>query len=473
MLRPYQASLEEATREAFRRGRRRVLVQLPTGGGKTTIAASMIRGAVARGRRCLFLAHRKELIVQAADRLEQHGVACGILMGNHPRASSRAPVQVASVQTLRRRAAIPPADFVFVDECHRTLGASYLWVLEQLPSAWVVGLSATPYRQDGRGLGEVYEELVQGPGIEQLTSDGFLVPVEIYAPELGTMLGRPKGTDWSEAELEEKLNRRALVGDLVEHWRERAAGRPTVAFAVSRAHSEAIARQFREAGIEARHLDGSTPADERAGMLRDLAAGRIQVVSNCAVLTEGWDSPPVSCAILARPTLSRSLWIQMAGRVLRTHPGKAGAIILDHGGCARLHGHLYDEQPVSLEGLAQEVRRAARAGHVQTSTCPSCYGVLLRRDLGQARACPYCKERIPEDRRKPVRQRAGTLEKVGRGAGPLIRNFGWHQAEAKAAELFREAARKGYQAGWVVYKLRAMYGEAVTATLLATRRGAA
>lgn len=462
-LRDYQTEGLEGLRSEIRAGARRVIYWLPTGGGKTTVASAMIGGSVARGRRALFLAHRRELIVQAADRLVDEGLDVGIVMGNHPRANPQAPVQVASVQTLARRKDHPPAQLIVVDECHRTLGASYLRLLEEVyPEAHVVGLSATPYRTDGRGLGDYYQGLVRGPTVRQLTDRGFLVPLEIFAPPIEAMLGRKasRSGDYTARDLE-KMNKPALVGDVVGHWLRLGEWRPTVVFACSVEHSQHLAQQFEARGVPARHLDGRTPAAERDQILQDLQAGTIRLVVNCGVLTEGWDQPSVSCAVVARPTLSLGLWRQMAGRILRPAPGKKDALLLDHGGCTRIHGHVYLEEEVDLKGVRAGAQGPKKKGPT-VAQCSSCYGVMA----GRPDACPYCGARMQQQKVREIEHRTGHLEKVAEDARPLIARPRRDRAMAKARELVKTAQIKGYKPGWVRHRLRAIYGQEYAQGLL-------
>ncbi|MEK9724345.1 MAG: DEAD/DEAH box helicase [Rhodospirillaceae bacterium] len=380
-LRDYQETALRELRLSIAAGRRRTLLVAPTGSGKTTIAAAMIQAAVRRDLGVLFLAHRKELIEQASARLDTFGVDHGIIKAGTSRVKPWELVQVASVQTLMNRK-LPPAHLVIVDEAHRTLSATYRRILDtyMAADAWaVVGLTATPCRTDGRGLGDFYDDLVEAAKVEDLVAAGVLVEPVVYVPPpdrrpdlSGVEVSR--FGDYNEAQLAAAMNKRELVGDIVAHWQRHAAGRLTVVFAASVEHSLAIRDQFREAGVVCEHIDGTTHELERARILADLRAGRVRVVTNCQVLTEGWDLPDCAVAVLARPTKSRGLYLQMVGRVLRSAPGKADAVILDHGGCAWQHGRPDEPQAWTLDTTR---KREATAPPVKT--CPECYAVLAPR----------------------------------------------------------------------------------------------
>lgn len=380
LLRPYQLSMIERIRGAFKRGVRRVCAVAPTGSGKTVMAAEMMRAAVARGRRVLFLVHRVELVDQAVARLADFGVPAGEIIGERDEDRSR-HVQVASVQTLVRRD-LPPAEFVFVDECHHAISDSYVNVLSGYPSAWICGLSATPARLDGKPLREVFDELVIGVTPEELCQSGVLVRPLVYShPEVPDLSGlKIRAGDFEQDKLGEMMSDRKFVGAIVPHWVDRANGARTVAYAVNIAHSLLIVDAFASAGISAAHLDGSTPLEDRRAILSALRSGDLRVVSNCMVLTEGWDLPELEVAILARPTASMVLYRQMVGRIMRTAPGKDGCTVLDHAGNARRHGLVTDHVEWSLDG---EVRSK---GVTPYRTCPECFAVI---PAGCAK-CPEC-----------------------------------------------------------------------------------
>jgi DNA repair protein RadD len=449
-LRPYQSAALDAVRAEMRAGRRRVVLQLPTGGGKTVIAAHILSGATDRGLRSVFLAHRRELVHQASARLSAEGVSHGVILAGEP--ATGAAVQVASVQTIVRRT-VDPVEFVFVDECHHTPATSYRRILDALRPRWVVGLSATPYRTDGRGLGDDFDALVRGPSTEDLTRDGWLAPCDVYSVPGPSMGGaRRTGGDWSPSDLSARCDRPEIVGDLLEHWRRLGRDLPTVAFAVSVDHATRIAETFGAAGVPAALLTGTTPHGERARVLEALATGSVRVVANCAVLTEGWDCPVAACALVARPTLSRGLWRQMVGRVLRTAPGKARAVILDHGGCVARHGHPYEPDEADLS--SEPVRfRAEAEPPPATRICAVCYGVAY----GRPDACPYCHSEYPVRERR-LRHRDGTLERVDWSGAPMARHDDGRAAEV-ARGLSMQARDKGYRKGWVYMQLRIRYGE--------------
>ena len=254
-------------------------------------------------------------------------------------------VQVASVATLWVRGMrsdampMPAADLIIVDECHHAPANTYSKIVDHYPEAKVLGLTATPCRGDGRGLGGHFSKIVEAPQIAELIVEGHLVRSRVYAPVRPDLKGvHTRHGDYVEGELAVRMDTPKLVGDLVSHWIKFGERRRTIVFAVNVAHSLHICGEFRSCNIRAEHLDGATPLDEREAILGRLASGKTEVICNCMVLTEGWDCPEVGCCVLARPTKKMGLFRQMIGRVLRPADGKADAIVLDHSGAVYRHG---------------------------------------------------------------------------------------------------------------------------------------
>ena len=312
-LRNYQTKSIEEMSLNYRKGLRRLLLVAPTGSGKTVVASEVIRRVVAGGKRCLFVAHRRELIMQCSRKLYDFGVPHGLLMAGKSR-TKHAGVQIASIQTFTARKDkqdfdLPVADVIILDEAHRSVSTSFQELLELYPSSYIIGLTATPCRSDGRGLGDIYEKIIECSNIKELTSQEYLVPSRIVAPTMPDLKGiKITAGDYDAKMLNKRMNIPKLVGDLVEHWNLYANDRPTVVFATSIAHSKYIANIFRQNGIPAGHIDGEMKETERERQLEMLQSGDIRVLSNCQVLTEGWDCPKVSCVILARPTKSYGLY---------------------------------------------------------------------------------------------------------------------------------------------------------------------
>lgn len=370
-LRPYQTDAIEAVRAHRRAGWKRILLCLPTGGGKTLTAASILIAAVAKSSRVLFVAHRKELIDQTCTAFARLGVtSIGVVRAQDPRKDLSQPIQIASIQTLARRPPLERIDIVVIDEGHRALAKSYIrHLFEQYPGATFILLTATPCRTDGRPLKDVADQLVIGARYSELIAQGHVIAPIVYGtPVLPDMKNvRTTGGDYNAEDLEAAVNRSALIGNCVAEWKKRSEGRRTVVFAVSVAHSLALRQAFEDAGGRAGVIDGTTPESEREATLTRLERGELDVVCNVGVLCEGWDMPCCKCMVIARPTKSLGLFMQMAGRILRPWENVT-PLILDHGGNVDRHGMPHEDRPWSLEG---KVKRAK--GAPAPKPCPVCF----------------------------------------------------------------------------------------------------
>ena len=386
-LRPYQLHAVAKARALMAEGKRSICLVAPTGAGKTCISAHIIHSALSKSKRVLFLAHRRELIDQCAAKLRDLGIwNYNVVLSGHPQSRNPgAPMQIASIQTLIRRE-YPPADLVIVDEAHHSAAGQYQTLLANYPEAYVLGLTATPERLDGKGLDGIFHDLLEVATVPELIDSGFLVaptclgPSQEMAAQLKATLATVKVRcgDYAEGALGDAMDNATLVGDIVAHWQEWAPGQRTIVFAASILHSQHIIQQFTEAGVAAAHLDGGMETPERERILAAWRRGDIQVVSNCQILTEGFDFPELSCCILARPTKSVALFLQMCGRVLRTAPGKSGALILDHAGNILEHGPPHIERIWTLQGASKK-RKVEK-----THACflPGCGALFVERDAG-------------------------------------------------------------------------------------------
>jgi superfamily II DNA or RNA helicase len=461
-LRPYQVDVIERIETEVAAGRRRVLLVAPTGSGKTVIAGALIAAAASSGRRVLFLAHRRELIQQASKKLYGVGVDHGTIQaGFRPRPGER--VQVASIATLHARAIrsnkieMPPADLVVVDEAHHCRAWTYRRLLEAYPDAVILGMTATPCRSDGRGLGNIFECIVECPPVAELIAAGHLVPTKVYAPSRPDLTGvRVERGDYVEKQLAERMDDQKLVGDIVTHWLRLSERRRTVVFTTGVAHSVHIRDEFRASGVWAEHIDGSTPVEERDAILARLAAGTVEVVCNCMVLTEGWDQSEVSCLVLARPTRHMGLYRQMVGRVLRPAPGKADALILDHAGAVFEHGFV--EEPVIW--TLREDRRAENPVQANRScyqapklaTCPECSAVRF-----EGRPCTACGWR-PQPKPQAFDVAEGDLGEVDRQRKVRQQVYGAAEKENFRRQLLWIAGERGYKPGWAAHKFKEKFG---------------
>ena len=399
-LRPYQTQLITDIRLQYQLGHKSVLAVLPTGGGKTVCFSYIAQQAAKKGNRVCVLVHRAELLDQASRAMPTpHGrISAGKAMDlSHA-------VQVASVQTLARRLHLLPRDFfqlLVVDEAHHTTAGTWAKVIEHFHAAKLLGVTATPIRSDGRGLGEHYQSMVQGPTAQQLTSDGFLAAAKVLAPPGFDSTGlRKRMGDFDAKDAEQRVG--TIMGDCLGHYRKHLPGQTAIAFCCSVAHAEAVAALFQSAGIAAASIDGSMDATQRQQLLSDLGTGSLKVLTSCALIGEGVDVPSVGGCILLRPTASVALHLQMIGRCLRPQPGKR-AVVLDHVGNTVRLGHHLEERDWTLDGVAKRDREQAPSVKV----CPQCFAAMA----SQAKQCGECGHTFAAEARE-LQQVDGELVEV-------------------------------------------------------------
>src|SRR5215468_7715156 len=457
ILRPYQTDITAEFERHVERGDRSILLVAPTGSGKTVIASAIIAGS---DRRVLVVAHRREIVNQTSEKLTARGVHHGIIQaGDEKKLRPIAAVQVASIQTLHARAfrsstmQMPLVDLIIIDEAHHACAMTYKKLIEAYPNAIILGLTATPCRGDGRGLGGIFKIMIECPQVPDLIEQGYLVRARVYAPVDPDLRGvRTQAGDYVESQLAERMDRDKLVGDIVTHWFKYGEHRRTVAFACSVGHSIHIRDEFIKAGVRAEHLDGSTPKDEREAILVRLASGETEVVTNCMVLTEGFDCPDIGCIILARPTKQMGLFRQMIGRGLRPAEGKTDVVILDHGGAVFRHGLPEDRVEWTLDpdlrATAPEHAKRQSRPESKLIECSQCSTLRVG-----GKPCPNCGF-LP---RRPAEYMAHLEGNLGLVEGGRAKASVFDQAEWQGM-LTHIAEQRGYKPGWIAHKFKEKFG---------------
>jgi DNA repair protein RadD len=460
-LRQYQDDVIAEFEREIAAGRKHIILVAPTGSGKTVIGSQIISRARAQGQHVLVLAHRREIITQTHEKLAANGVCAGIIQaGFHPRPLE--PVQVASISTLWARAIrsnrmeLPLADLLVIDECHHAPAKTYRKIIDAYPNAVLLGLTATPCRGDDRGLGNIFETMIECPQIAELIEQGYLVKSDVYAPVDPDLTGvGTRNGDFIEGQLADRIDRPKLVGDIVTHWHRFGERRKTVAFAVNVAHSIHLRNEFRRSGVRAEHIDGTTAVDEHDATLARLASGQIDVITNCMVLTEGWDMPEVACCILARPTKKTGLFRQMVGRVLRPAPGKSNAIVLDHSGAVFRHGLPEDHVVWTLDPdhYAVSPDHTARSSKFSSRLieCTQCTALRIG-----SQPCMHCGF-MPQRPAQYVPITDGELGLVKKGRSQASA-FDEYERDRWLGMLTTIGRERGYKPGWAAAKFKEKFG---------------
>ena len=405
-LRSYQDRAIDDLRSAYQSGANAPLLVLPTGGGKTCIIAAISANAAARGRHVLILVHRRELIHQTSSKLAWVGLDHGIIAAGIP--SSDHAVQIASVQTLARR--LSRLDWqptlIIIDEAHHATAGQWARILDHWPDAYRLGVTATPCRLDGCGLRGTFDTMVLGPSVADLIFTGYLSPARIYAPPVVADLQgiRSRGGDYANDQAAAAMDRPTVTGDAIAHYQRLAAGQQAIAFCCNVNHAVSVCDAFKTAGIAAELLLGNTPGREQ--VVADFAAHRIRVLVTVDVVSEGFDVPAASCAILLRPTQSLGLYLQQVGRVLRPAPGKEHAVILDHVGNVTRHGFPDDSRDWSLD---DRMRRSKGTPAPSVRTCPECFAAFKPQPQ-----CPVCGAQCVPIKSRVIRELAGELQEMKR-----------------------------------------------------------
>ena len=449
-LRPYQVQAVSNLRVAFRQGHHSALLVMPTGAGKTVVFTEIARSATQRGNSVFILVHRRELVKQASDKLTKAGVQHGIIAAGFK--TSKHKVQVASVQTLAKRLLTVPAepDLIIIDEAHHAVAGSWDKIIAKFKTARLVGVTATPSRLDGRGLGSHFSIHVSGPSVAQLTKLGFLSPHRVFAPPVIADLSNVKtrAGDYANDQLSAAMDRPTITGDAIGHYRRLADGLPAIAFCCSIAHATSVCASFNAAGYRAKLVTGKMKMEERDEAISGLADGRTQVLCSVDVVSEGTDVPAVSAAILLRPTQSEALYLQQVGRILRPQPGKI-AIVLDHVGSTLKHGFVDDVRAWSLDSKPKRKKNDEPAPSVRQ--CPMCFAAFKPQP-----ACPCCGFEFPVKPKRQLTQREGELREMRRqDALDRIEKKEQRKEIGRARtlpELLALAKKKGYKPGWA-YKI--------------------
>lgn len=457
ILRDYQIAAIDQLRSSYAQGHRAPLFQLPTGGGKTVVFAEITRSASARRKRVLITVHRRELLDQASKKLDWAGVEHGIIAaGFKPDPGQR--IQVASIQTLARRdLGDCRFDLIVLDEAHHARARMWADLIDQNPAAKLLGVTATPARLDGKGLGTdsggYFDDLISGPSIAELVEMGFLSRSRYFipkGPKLDLAGVRKRMGDYVVAEAASRVDTKVITGNAVEKYGQLANHRPAIAFCTLVSHAEHVALEFAAAGYKAAHVHGEMPKSERDRLIAGLGNGEIEVLASCDLISEGLDVPALGAVILLRPTASLVLHMQQIGRGMRPLPGKNALVVLDHVGNIARHGPPTIDHRWTLDGVEKLDYRP--------KICPQCD---CANSLGalECEECGYEFHQLPGlgHKRKAPEVVSGDLGELSPERLAQIRMMSYRQvisSNLSEAELAAFARFRGYKPGWVWHRIQ-------------------
>jgi len=413
-----ESSLKEILRK-FRQRFKAALLVAPCGYGKTIVFSAIAKRAKDKGNRVLICVHRQELLRQTCLTLKKFDVSYGIIASGYEM-KPHEKVQVASIQTLCRRIKIPiqrrggnkvdgvvlPPTLLIIDEAHHAIAPTFQKVISHFDCK-VLGVTATPWRSNGEGLNKIFDCMIIGGTADELINQGRLCRPIYYAPPQQVDLEGVKISmgDFDKVEISKRVNKPTVTGDAIEHYKRICPEKRAVVFCVSRKHADDVAVQFNLAGVPAASIDGSLSDRDRFQRIKDLKNGYIKVLTSCELISEGFDLPTIEAAIMLRPTKSLAIYIQQAGRALRTAEGKQNAIILDHvGNCFRF-GAIEQINDWSLEGLSKKTKEKENLPIVRR--CKMCFAILSM----SAKRCHLCNSE-PEISERELKYIEGQLQAI-------------------------------------------------------------
>lgn len=435
-LRDYQVKAVSDIHKAWAAAFRRPCLVMPCGAGKSVITAEIARKTTLNKKRVLFIVHRKELCEQIYETFSSYGVDMSLC-------------EIGMVQTVCRRTEkmLPPA-LIITDENHHCLAASYKKIYAAFPGAYCLGVTATPVRLNGGGLGDINDCLIIGPSVKELISRNCLAPFDYYAPALADLSGiRVKSTgDFDEKEIETALNKPKIYGDVISYYRRLTGGAQAVCYCPTINFSRYMADEFTAKGILAAHIDGNTPKSERTDIIGKFRSGSIKILCNVDLISEGFDVPDVSAAILLRPTKSLTLYIQQAMRCMRYKQNKR-AVIIDHVGNVHRFGLPDQDFEWSIDPAPPKKAQSKTEGTIKIRQCPECFAAHKYADV-----CPLCGYIYPKEEHVPETEEEIRLKKITE----TVRHYTRPGECQSRAELTAYRKKMNYKPGWEYHAAKAL-----------------
>ncbi|MEK1362217.1 DEAD/DEAH box helicase family protein [Limosilactobacillus fermentum] len=436
----YQQELVDKARQSLAKGNHSVLLVSPAGSGKSVMIAEITRLAIEKGGHVMFMVHRKELVNQIVDTFLKDDI-------------DLSHTTVMTVGKIKRRLGkLPTPTLIITDETHHSLAKTYQDIYNWYANVPRLGFSATPWRLSGKGLKDVYDDMIEGPNVQWLIDHSYLADFTMYGYNSGddSQLKKSSTGEYTGRSMDDYA-KTIIRGDVIKTWREKANGRKTIVYCHAVWFSKEVAQAFNDAGIKAAHVDSKTPSGERSKIMADFKAGKIMVLCNCDLISEGFNVPDCSCVVLLRPTESLVLYIQQSMRSMRFVPGKH-AVIIDQVGNFKKFGTPDAPHTWTLEDRKKKKGNGGGQSGPPVRTCEKCFAVIP----GQSRSCPICGAKIEITKTDLDIDRDANLDDVTQFK-PFAANYivTKRPSELKTRQDLEEYAKaKGYKPGWVYYQLK-------------------
>ncbi|WP_413481214.1 DEAD/DEAH box helicase [Latilactobacillus sakei] len=439
-LHPYQIKLVEQARQELRKGNKSCLLVSPAGSGKSVVIAEIARLTTLKGGRVMFMVHRQELINQIMESFKANSVDLNLCT-------------VMTVGKIRNRLdSLPVPNLIITDETHHSLAKTYRDIYEHYANVPRLGFSATPWRLNGKGLGDVYDAMIEGPDVQWLIDNHYLAPFDYYSVNLidESKLSKSSTGDYSNKSIDEAVGH-TIYGDVVKTYRDKVDGQQAIVYAHSIAFSKQIAKQFRDAGINAAHCDSKTPQRERDKIMTDFKKGTLKVLSNCDLISEGYNVPDCSCVIMLRPTESLVLFIQQSMRCMRFKPGKQ-ATIIDHVANYTRFGLPNTPHKWTLKDREKKKKSTNTAVETPIKQCAFCFAVIP----AQSKNCPLCGHEVEVVQTEIKVDETAHIEKIESNFRLQTDYIVTKKPQELNSydELKAYAKAKGYKQGWIYFQAK-------------------
>ena len=434
---PYQQELIDKARNSLAKGNQSVLIVSPAGSGKSIVIAEIARLAINKGGHVMFMVHRKELVEQIKDTFLKDEI-------------DLSHTTIMTVGRIKNRLGkLPKPTLIITDETHHSLAKTYQTIYEYYSDVPRLGFSATPWRLSGKGLKDVYDDMVVGPSVKWLIDNHYLAPFKMYGFQADTSdLKKSSTGDYTKKSMDD-IAKKIIHGDIIRNWKDKANGRKTIVYCHSIEFSKKVAQWFNDAGIPAKHADSKTPAKERDEIMDKFREGKIKVLCNVDLVSEGFNVPDCSCVIMLRPTQSLVLYIQQSMRSMRYVEGKT-AVIIDQVENYKNFGLPDADRQWSLNDRKKRKKSSKSVGPA-IRTCDECFAVIP----AQCIKCPICGAKLKIAEKKVEIDEKAELEQVG-GFNLTVNKLATKKpSELKTMDELREYAKiKKYKPQWVYFQAK-------------------